>query len=50
MAVLLTSQDAVRRTLTPLSPSPGFTGTAELNTSEFFFYSNSPETLDSYGG
>lgn len=47
MPVLLTNQEAVQRTLTPLSPSPGFTGTAELNTSEFFFYSNSPETLDS---
>lgn len=46
MSTLLTSQSAVSRSLTPLTPGSGISGTASLNTSEFFFYSNSPETLD----
>lgn len=45
MSTLLTNQSAVSRTLTPLTPGAGISGTASLNTSEYFFYSNSPETL-----
>ena len=43
MAILLTGQTAVSRSPQLLTSG----GSAGLNTNEFFFYSNSPETLDS---
>ncbi len=42
MATLLTGQTAVSRSPQLLTSG----GSAGLNTNEFFFYSNSPETLD----